>query len=515
MATRLQTTDFWDLRKGVFFDRTLAEIEIGGASDCLNVVNLYGKLRLRPGFSEVFPTLSTAPVYHVDSYVDFDGTRTLLRATRSILGDVEVFEWNGASWVSRGTFPGASLTGRICASSVNFKGEWFFCTGNEGPLLSWDGATLTDVRAAQTVDGLKVPESPRIVVAHPDRLIIADMKNSTGQRIRYRVAWSAQLDANVWRNDLSGDVGSGSAGFVDLADETDPINALYASGDIILALRARSIYQGDYIGTSLVYKFRQISEGAGCVAPGTLQVYRDDFLIWLGDDNVYVGGPNRRPQPVGSPIEPYIRKFVDFTRIECATATIDRDFHLYHLFLPSQATGNYDIMLTFSLQTGSWWIGVISATANISAVATHDFQPFFWNSENIIGSENGKLYCCDFNFLTDDGQNFPAFWESGLLAVDRFIRGTEQATIQEMRAYAESGSIGLSLKFGNGFDRFDTREFGTQLFDGTSSINRTERPKKAEHAKARLTWNDTFRNTQICGYSVGVIAEGKSRGRKG
>lgn len=512
-SSRLRTLDFFNLRPGMFADRHQRETPPGGAFSCNNVVCLYGKLRKRPGTSEYRPTGDTTPLYSLGGYVDFSGDRTLVRATRTIAGDVELYAYNGG-WASLGpAYPGAAVSDVLCSMGVNFKGQWYFPTGSSGPLVSYDGTTLTDVRAAQAAVGQKVPNAPRLVAALPERLIVADMENSLGDRVRYRLAWSAQLDADRWRNDLSGDVGSGSAGFVDLADRTDPITALWASGDSILAFRARSIYQGDFVGPPLIYRFKELADGAGCISHLTLKEYRDGTLFWLGDDNVYAGQLNQKPIPIGNAIEPLIRDLVDRSRMECASAFVDQQRHFYHLFLPSKATGKNDLIFSYHIGDKSWWPGVFSGAAGIDVTCTFGYRDSAWFFPLLIGTRTGDIQEYSLDQYADDGSAFPSVWESWLLSIDTVAQGTEMASFQEMRGYSEEGGIRLSLLHGDGLDRFQEQEFGLQLFDGSSSVILGQRPYKSEHARARIEWDDAFPQTEICGFSIGAIPEGKVRPR--
>lgn len=513
-ASKIITRDIWNLRPGVFFDRHLLEIPEGGAADVSNVIQQRGYLRTRPGLFEDYDTGDTTPMYHLDNYVDFQNVRTIMRATRNPAnGDVKLYRRNGSSWTLMATYAAAAPSPYTYTSSINFKGQWFFCAGSNGPLVSWNGTSLVDLRAAQSVAGKKAPQKPRLIAAHPDRIIVADVVDELGSRVPYRIAWCAILDPLTWRNSNSGDVGSGSAGYVDLADKSDPITALYASGDVILAFRPRAIYQGDYVGSPLTYKFRRLSEGAGCVAPGTLKEYRDGNLVWLGDDNIYMGGANQLPKPIGGPIEPFIRQNCDLTKMNFAVGEIDRDLHLYNLYLPNLQTGRNDLLVQCSLLENSWWKGVFAPELELDVTCSLGYRAANWDSDILLGAADGKIYNFDFNTYNDAGYPFDAWWTSGIFSSDRLAPGEEQASLQQLRSYATSGTIQLMAEVGDGIDRFVNYDFGNQVFDGVASLARDRRPYRGEHAKVTMKWTD--KETQVCGLSIGfLIDKNKTRSRR-
>lgn len=530
-AGTLRTLDMWGLRKGAFYDRHALEIPDGGAFDSLNVISVNGVLRPRPGLgpSPVDPDgLPNIPIRVLDEYVRFDGTRSLVVVNGpntdgpGLFGGIYYNDDDGTGWhdiFTENTIANAGplVAERVNGSSVTFKGVWYFNNwANEDAVVYWDrpGAVVDYLSSPSTQPNaqLRGAFASKHLAAHPDRLIVANIKyTADGEEKAYRVAWSAKLNAKVWRNEQSSDVGSGTSGYVDLADRSDPITALYASGDIVLAFRARSVYQGDFVGAPLMYKFRRLAEGAGCIAASTLCEYRDGTLLWLGDDNVYIGTANEVPRPVGEAIQPLIRRLCNVELLDRAVGVVDQDYHVYHLFLPNNTNGKVDVVLMLNLKDFSWWPGSLAASG-MDVRAAVNYRRGTWDSKVLLGGNDGQVYDFSFDVVGDKGVVFPAYWQSGILSVDRYFQGIEQASIQQLRAYSGSGSVNLKLIQGDGLDRLSTFDFGNQVFDGTSSLDVSRRPKKAEHGMIKATWVDG--TTKISGLSVGVIGEGATRGRR-
>lgn len=525
---KLRTLDMWGLRKGVFYDRHLLEIPPGGAYDSLNVVNYNGFLRQRPGTEVVLrdPDLDTigqedVPIRHLSQFVNFDNERFLVKLiapnTDANPTDSIAFRLHdGTGWAYNvsTTVAGSGVWGRIPASSVNFKGEFFinnFQTDDD--IHVWSGGPFTEsLHFKQINPQLRAPKGAQFLAAHPDCLIVANVRDQSNIRRAYRVSWSSKLDATTWRNENSSDVGSGTSGYVDLAEESDPITALWASGDIILAFKARVIYQGEFVGPPLGYRFtKPFSIGAGCVSHHTLREYRDGILVWLGDDNVYIGSPGKIPQPVGVPIQPAIRNMADLSRMDRAVGIIDPDYPFYHLFLPNNVNGKVDLLFSLNMVDYSWWRGSL-AGSGLDVRTAMSYRESTWDNHILLGGDDGKIRRFGMSIVGDEEESFPAYWQSGVVAVDNYIQGVEQGSVQQLRAYAFSGSVGLSSIQGDGIDRLLPYPFGNQVFDGLSSLDTSRRPYKGEHAMVRVDWIDD--ETQIAGLSIGVIPEGATRGRR-
>ena len=212
----------WTLDKGLFSDRHPVDIPSQGASEIDNVIFEDGYLRSRAGFLESFLTGDTDPAYHINQYTPLTGTPELLRLTKSGGGDVDAFNYTGA-WNNLGTISGGN-TSDVAADSVNFKGEWFVCTGDAN-LYVYDGSTLVDVNSRQPDTTLQPPAQPRLIAANDARIFLADVVDPVVGRVPYRISWCDTLNANIW----NGGFGAGTSAFVDLAGETDPITALYAT----------------------------------------------------------------------------------------------------------------------------------------------------------------------------------------------------------------------------------------------------------------------------------------------
>lgn len=511
----LQRNAFWELDKGVFYDRNPRLIPPGGASFSSNLIASSGKLKPRPGLVSAYATGQTDPVNHLSRYSALDGSYALMRSQLDTgTGDVKIYAHNGTLWVDKTSGGAISASGSvdIYPTSVNFQGKWFYTPG-DGELLQWDGGVgdVITVESTQSDPDKKPFEKPRLIAANDARLFMADCLEETGtDRVPYRIAWSDFLLPNTWR----GIVGAGSSGYRDLGGESSPITALYAEGDTLLVFKRRAIYLGRLVGGAAVYDFRRIVRGPGCVTQGSLREWKNGILVWLGDDNIYMGRIGQPPQPVGDPIENWIRANCDRTELEKSRAVVDFDEDLYHLFVPD-ANGDVIKILTLHLKNGSWWTGEIANTG-IEVSDAHALDVGVWQSEQLIASNNGEIYQISFSALDDAGTAFTTRWESGIIGGDILTQNrSEQVCIQTLRAFSESGSVSLSLEIGDGLDRFSAGGFAeqTQTFDAVQSPLYVSGRATGEHFKIVLAHNadDMADPAHIYGVGLGWMPKGDTR----
>lgn len=379
--------------------------------------------------------------------------------------------------------------------------------------MRFDGTTLATVDSLQSNANLKVFDKPKIIIAGDSRLFGADCMNQsdgTGTRVPYRLFWSDLLDGTRYK----GGVGGGSSGFVDLAKDSDPITGLYYANSSLLVFKPNSIHLGYAAGPPKFYDFREIVSGVGCVSHSTIKLYREGIVLWLGDDNIYAGGVNRQPQAIGDRIRPRLREVILLSSIEKARAVVDRQNHLYHLFLPdSGATYNNKVIriFTVNLKNGSWWEGSYNQSG-IDITDGLEFRDAPWSTQQLLASADGRIFNFSFNNTADLGTAFSTSWTSGVMMVKSFAKDTDQASFQMLRITSPDGSPARSMQLlasiGKGLDRFETTSFGNQTIDGSSDIYVSNRPKSGETFKLQLASADSTTVPRIAALGVGAINQG-------
>ncbi len=486
--SKSKTMHIGDLGQGLHADVNLFDIPSGGAAACNNVLWTDGYLRPRPGLAEIyspFPWGATS-LCHLALYTDFASNITLMAVTRPTANTLNVYRYT-TSWavVAMGLVGDSSIP----ITSCNFKGYWYMTTGGAG-LYRYDGTTWADVASLQTVARFKIFDKPRIVVAGDSRLFIAGCHESqdgtaSGALVPYRVAWSDFLLGEVW----SGGTGGGSSGYVDLAQDSAPVTGLYYSNSSLLVFKPNAIYIGYAAGPPKTFDFRQFVSGVGCISHQTIKRFREGQILWLGDDDIYLGGPGVTPTPLGSRIRPRIRSVVDLASIANSLAVIDQQSYLYHLILPSASDMRYHRLFTVNLRNGSWWEGSLQYP-NISAGCAVEFRLSPWKTRQLIGTTGGGIFDFDLSNTTDAGTTFNCSWRSGMAAVRKLSQNqVEHASIEHLRIQAllgVSAEASLSALHGDGMDRMRTTSFGNQRTDGVSDYMTSNRPWSAEHFQLQI-----------------------------
>lgn len=527
--TVLKTFSIDDLSQGLISDFDQMDIPLGAASQCDNYEFVDGYLRPRQGLARWSGDTGTPPasrrVVHLSSTVSrsLSGAGDPIIIPYKFVLDLATYKLDlyrqsaGPVW----TLVAAAIDAWVPnpnyypPTSCNWKEKlWYTTCGTVGAgmgLYYFDPVTMaapTNVNTIQTDSTLRVPDNPRLLVAGDSRLFIADCSdknNATGVRVFNRIAWSDFLDGTVW----NGGTNAGSSGFVDVGHE--PITGMYYANSTLMAFSAVAVHIGIASGPPLTFDFRQRFNGVGCVSHQTIRAYKDGWVFWLGDDNVYRGGTDRTPEAVGDRIRPRLRQIASLTNLAKARAVVDHANHLYRLFLPATGSGLTYIILTLNLKNGSWWEGSITyPSADIGDCIELRTGP--WSTNVLLGDANGKVYDMSYNNTTDDGTAIASSWTSGVMSIPDITQGqTDQASLQLMRVMAASGTVNLGAYIGDGLDRFTLANFGLQTLDGSASVYCSERPFSGENFKFYLSNVSAANPAKISKLTMGAILEGPTR----
>lgn len=488
-GSTLKNLHISDLGQGLHTHVNEFDIPPGGCSACTNVLWVDGYLRARPGLASIYSPYpwGSVQVCHLALYTDFASNVTLMAVTRPTATTLDVYKYT-SSWAVVAT--GLVGDSAIPITSCNFKGYWYMTTGGGG-LYRYDGTTWASVASLQSTARFKVFDKPRIVVAGDSRLFVAGCHTTqdgsgSGAFVSYRVAWSDFLLGETW----GGGTGGGSSGYVDLAQDSAPISGLYYSNSSLLAFKPNSIYIGFAAGPPKTFDFRQFVSGVGCISHQTIKRFREGQILWLGDDDVYLGGPSVTPVPLGNRVRPLIRDVVDLTRINQAIAVIDQQNYLYHLLFPNTTNYRVDRLFTVNLRNGSWWTGDLTAISGLNVGAALEFRQGPWRTRQLIAISVGNIYDFSLSNTRDDIYPFSCIWTSGTYAVRKLTNNqSDQATIQHLRIQAPilaGSSVQMSAIQSIGLDRFATVNFGNQAVDGVSDLMTSNRDFSAEHFRVDM-----------------------------
>jgi hypothetical protein len=465
-VSRLSVTvplPLWVLTQGLVTVVPPSQIPDTACSEVQNMVGYEGMLRRRPGFSSTLDSVgANQVVHHLGRRVGMDGTIQRMALSRNTSTNaLKAYYWTGAAWSDITGAAALTLTEGQHAFSTVFKGSWYFVTGND-PLYKWTGSgNISEVTNANA--SLKPYPNPKVLYSWDARLWTADSEDGAGSRVPYRLAWSDHLLDNVWR----GGVNAGSSGFVDLADDSDPITGLVDQVDFLVVFKPQIIYLGVNAQPPDYYSFPKLSRGMGCVSGATIQRYYES-LLFLGDDNVYMM-EGRQVQPIANSIRNRLRDIVALSNISRSFALIDPDNILYWLFLPKTGTTNLITLLIYSLRDQAWWEGEIALNSptTLLPLCGLSYRSGTWTTEKLIGSADGKVYKIDETVGTDDGKEFSAKWVSKQWDAISMSRGDAEAmALQRVMIHGESGKVKVQCSLGPNLDRMVTETIGEVSLNG-------------------------------------------------
>lgn len=339
---------------------------------------------------------------------------------------------NPQTWASPTIAPGCFTLpkGVPHFSWDNFAGKTYVAGFQELIEISPStGAAL--VHSFQSVNSLKPPQYPSIVVAGDQRLFLADCYDRMeGAYIPSRIYWSGSILPRVWR----GGPGGGTSGYIDLPRNTKRITGVVASTAGLMVFTDNEVYFGYYAGIPLGYVFRGFINGVGCSSHETIKPYRDGSYIWLGGDNVYIGVPGQSPVAIGDKIRLRLREVCDESRLRESFAVLDMERNLYHLFVPSSSSPNGLLVgFTLNIRQGSWWENEFVFPIKCGA----SIQLGLWDNRFLLGSTDSRVFDFNKEASLDISTPFPVDFTSGAITARTITGGAcEMASFQWARLHS-------------------------------------------------------------------------------
>lgn len=361
-------------------------------------------------------------VQTIDNYYKSDNTEWLMFVTT---GGVYYYHDSEDTAVKIGTLNG---TMDHLAQTENAQ-DLFIITNNVDPVKYWDGAAsaIADLPGLDNCepgyDGVTVTSVRAKCICYYNGFLILGDTTENGYHKPQRLRWCRISDITNWKNN---DDGTGQAGWLDLTDGVDWVQAMRPLGDYLVAYKERSIQVMSYVGGDLIFDRRSAIIGTGLLATHA--------LCDLGDEHVFVGPDN-------------IYSF-DGIETKIAGDAVAKDF--FRLMLPNAAnlTKNFfieevpeawfsfvsvdsaselpDRAIVYNTDTKSWsWrdtpmlaYGYYRQRSDL-AIDDMDFAIDDWDTEidsssslvnaplNIAGDVNGNIYVLDGNSF--DGAAIDSF----------------------------------------------------------------------------------------------------------
>lgn len=521
--SNLQYFQNFDLSKGLITNQNPAAVGPEGSVDTTNFIWHRGYLRPRAGFASYPNQISPAgPILHIGSWTTLSGTNWIVLVSSSGTTEGRVWSDSGSGFsLNLGVAAGLNpVEAEQSPSCCTFNNEYVVCLGETEARVFSPSMVATNLytRSSASYSAyLHPPSNPRLCASNSSHLFFANVIDRvTSTRVPYRLHWSDTLNSNVW----NGGVNAGTSGIVDLADEQDAITALYVQNENLLVFKRKAIYQGQFVGAPLFYTFRRSIVGVGCINHNTLRRWRNDRLVWLGDDGVYVGGIGQAPQRISDSITSHIQTNANLD-LRRARALIDQDNDIYYLYLRNVANTETTVMYALDLVSGAWWYNTLTTGFNVTAAYDDPLPASFMSTRQLVGTYGGALYDFDLNNPTDAGTNFTCTWDSGYIPASQLTRAkygadAQQITPQTVRVFAPSsaGAITVGVNGYLGFDRtYNPIPIGTQTADGVADLYIPGRSNPAEFIQMHISMTGAA-NRKIAGYEIGYMPQGDTHRRR-
>lgn len=263
-------------------------------------------------------------------------------------------------------------------------GSWLaaVCTSDK-KLYIWEGNV---VNPAAEPSG--APSSVRAVVVTPERFLVALGADGDARLVK----WASQETTDVWTPSSSN-----SAGDFPLTTDGQLMAGRRTRGGTLLFTDV-DVHFMEYIGGLLIYRFTQVGDQCGLIAPNAVAMV-DGRALWMGKNAFF--GYNGFVEEIPCEVSDYV--FSDINRVQAVKiwAMSLPDFSEVWWFYPSSGSTEIDRYVAYNYNEKHWTIGQLERTAGAPS-GTVDYP--------LMCDASGFLY--EHEFGQDRGSEVP-FLEGG------------------------------------------------------------------------------------------------------
>ena len=287
---------------------------------------------------------------------------------------------------------------------------------------------------------------------------------TTGGNTYYsRVQWCDTGDCETW-------VG-GNAGSADLLEDPEDMTGIGIFGNFLTIHKQTSIYLGQLVTTSDVFRFDRKSTGVGCVAEATIANIPSGEQIFLGTDGIHIFNGITAPL-IDSPIQDELRETINPGAVKRSNGVYVDDLDEYWVAVPIGSDTDPSTIYKYNWRTKhiyrddrpdctaiSLYLNTASTTWD-TAVGTWDSQVERWDSSAslslnkvvVFGNASGDTHRRASGATSDGTTAIDALWETkeftatdfGIPDIDTMMRWTG------LELWALGNSFDLSFSTDNG-----------------------------------------------------------------
>lgn len=306
------------------------------------------------------------------------------------------------------------------------------------------------------------PPKAKFVRAFGPYLVLAHITDG-GNTYYSRVQWCDTDSCETWSG--------GNAGSTNLLEDPDDITGMGVFGNFLTVHKGTSIYLGQLVTTSDVFRFDRKSTGVGCVAEGTIANIPSGEQIFLGSDGIHLFNGITAPL-IDSPIQDELRETINPAAVKRSNSVFVEELDEYWLAIPIGSDSDPSTIYKYNWRTRqiyrdnrpnctamSLYLNTTSTTWD-TAVGTWDSQVERWDSSAslslnkvvVFGNASGETHRRVSGATSDGTTAIDALWETkeftatdfGIPDIDTLMRWTG------MELWALGNSFDLSYSTDNG-----------------------------------------------------------------
>ncbi|HEX7019003.1 MAG TPA: hypothetical protein VF159_03265 [Gemmatimonadaceae bacterium] len=373
---------------------------------------------------------------HQKLYVLVGGVLHDVTPAGFVPGGVDTTSVSGSGAYGHGPYgTGAYGTGSVATQLVECGlwhldtfGSYLAAVGADEKLYVWQGDVGTP---AAVPDG--APTSAIGVVVTPERFLVVLGANGDPRKVQ----WPSQETIDVWDPTLvgstAGDFPLTTNGRLRCGRRTKTETLLWTDCDV---------HRMGYIGGVFVYRFDQVGDNCGIIAPNAVAV-NDTRAFWMGRDTFWVYDGFVKPLPCE--VREAVFEDINERQVAKIWAVSIAEFGEIWWFYPSAGSAEINRYVVYNYRENHWSLGTLARTAGADAGSTQ--HPILCDAAGLVYEHE----------LTEVRSGIAPYLESGPVEVgsgDRLM--SVQRIVPDEKT---SGDVSLSLYAAN-FPNAPERVYG-------------------------------------------------------
>lgn len=227
----------------------------------------------------------------------------------------------------------------------------------DGRVVVWEGSVAAPAQPLNTAPfpgtaDASVPLTAYAAFVTPERFLVALGVNGNPRRVQ----WADQESLTVWAPtalNSAGDFDLSTSGSIRAGRKTRSESLIWTDVDL---------WGMEYIGTTLVYQFKQLGANCGAIANNSMTIV-DGEAYWMSDAGFYAY--NGYVQPIPCDVSDFV--FSDFNRTQAAKVncfSISQFNEIWWLY-PSSASTENDRYVSYNRREGTWAIGALDRICGV------------------------------------------------------------------------------------------------------------------------------------------------------